>query len=307
MLAFRFSKTAGGQGVAAGNAGDIFHCAAATVGIESDGILGGRSLGYRNRQLLRNAPRAVFRLDGEGGGSFRSRRAADLAGVLVQAQTGREIATVNAPCDGRGAVGSQGMTISPAHLAVWQGVRGDGHAMAAGNKLCRQLGYIRRNAFTGRVQVSVAAKPHKVAAGISVGAGQTIGCRRSKFASVFYNDLDIIRAAAQFAAAKVKGNGFQPVRAQCVRIQDLKDRTETDDRAGPRSIPVAPVAGGIVPATRTVRQQRTRSILPPRKHLTTVFDISIVLVQYPVPFVALGCAASGIARACTITSRGRRT
>ena len=42
MLAFRFSKTAGGQGVAAGNTGDICHCAAATVGIESDGILGGR-------------------------------------------------------------------------------------------------------------------------------------------------------------------------------------------------------------------------------------------------------------------------
>ena len=40
MLAFRFIKTAGGQGVAAGNAGDIFHCAAATVGIEFDGMLG---------------------------------------------------------------------------------------------------------------------------------------------------------------------------------------------------------------------------------------------------------------------------
>ena len=39
MLSFRFSKTAGGQDVAAGNAGDICHCAAATVGIESDGIL----------------------------------------------------------------------------------------------------------------------------------------------------------------------------------------------------------------------------------------------------------------------------
>ena len=39
MLAFRFGKTAGWQGVAAGNAGDICHCAAATVGIESDGIL----------------------------------------------------------------------------------------------------------------------------------------------------------------------------------------------------------------------------------------------------------------------------
>ena len=40
MLAFRFSKTAGRQGVAAGNAGDICHCAAATVGIEFDGMLG---------------------------------------------------------------------------------------------------------------------------------------------------------------------------------------------------------------------------------------------------------------------------
>ena len=39
MLAFRFGKTAGGQCVAAGNSGDICHCAAATVGIESDGIL----------------------------------------------------------------------------------------------------------------------------------------------------------------------------------------------------------------------------------------------------------------------------
>ena len=39
MLAFRFGKTAGGQCVAAGNAGDICHCAAATVGIESDSIL----------------------------------------------------------------------------------------------------------------------------------------------------------------------------------------------------------------------------------------------------------------------------
>ena len=44
MLAFRFSKTAGRQGIAAGNAGDICHCAAATVGIESDGILGRRAL-----------------------------------------------------------------------------------------------------------------------------------------------------------------------------------------------------------------------------------------------------------------------
>ena len=101
MLAFRFSKTAGRQGLAAGNAGDICHCAAATVGIESDGILGRRGFGYRNRQLLRIAARTVFRLNGEAGGSRCGRRAADLAGGFVQRQAGREIATVNAPCDGR--------------------------------------------------------------------------------------------------------------------------------------------------------------------------------------------------------------
>ena len=38
-----------------------------------------------------------------------------------------------------------------------------------------------------------------------------------------------------------------------------------------------------------------------------VFDISVVLIQYSVPFVALGRAVLGIARACTIASHGRRT
>ena len=51
MLAFRFGKTAGGQCVAAGNAGDICHCAAATVGIESDGIL----VRYRRCVLLEDS------------------------------------------------------------------------------------------------------------------------------------------------------------------------------------------------------------------------------------------------------------
>ena len=125
MLAFRFSKTAGRQGVAAGNAGDICHCAAATVGIESDGMLGRRGLGYRNRQLLRIAARAVESPNGKLGGSFRSGRAADLAGVLVQAQTGREIAAVNAPRDGRSAGGGQNLAVRLAHLAVRQAGRGD--------------------------------------------------------------------------------------------------------------------------------------------------------------------------------------
>ena len=179
-------------------------CAVA-VRFHGDGKLGRRVFGYRNRQFLRIAAHAVFRLNGEFGGAIRSRRAADLAGVLVQAQTGRQIAAVNAPCDRHGAGGNQGLAVRLAHLTVRQSVRGDGNGINAGLKLCHQLGYICRNAFTGRVQVSVAAKPHKVAAGISVGAGQTIGCRRSKFASVFYNDLDIIRAAAQFARRQGQG------------------------------------------------------------------------------------------------------
>ena len=308
MLAFRFSKTAGGQGVAAGNAGDICHCAAATVGIESDDILGRRGFGYRNRQLLRIAARAVGSLDGEGGGSRCGRRAADPAGILIQLQTVGQSAAADAPCDGRSAVGCQVLAVRLTHLAVRQGIRGDGHGMTARIiKQYRQLIHIRRNIIARCVELAIAATPLKVAACISVRAGQTVRGRRGKALTVFYDDLNILRAVTQLAAAKVEGNGFQPVSAQGFRVQDLKDRTETDARAGPRSIPVAPVAGGIVPATRTVHQQRTISILPPRMYLTTVFDISIVLVQYPVPFVALGRAASGIARACTITSRGRRT
>ena len=124
MLAFRFSKTAGRQGVAAGNAGDICHCAAATVGIESDGMLGRRGFGYRNRQLLRIAARAVGSLDGKFGGAVRGRRAADLTGIRVQAQTGRQTA-VNAPCDRCCVGGGQGMAVCLAHLAIRQAGRGD--------------------------------------------------------------------------------------------------------------------------------------------------------------------------------------
>ena len=175
-------------------------------------------------------------------------------------------------------------------------------------KLCRQLGYIWRDAFTRRVQVPVAAKPLKAAAGISIRAGQTFGRRCGKALAGFHNDLDSIRAAAQFSAAKVKGNGFQPVRAQRAGVQDFKDGAETVARAGVRSIAAEPEAGRKVPAKRTAtaRRKSTISILSPRKHILPVFDISVVLVQYPVPFVALGRAALGLNRACTTTSHGRR-
>ena len=97
MLAFRFSKTAGRQGIAAGNAGDICHCAAATVGIESDGILGRRVFGYRNRQLLLIVAHAVESPNGKCGSLFRSGRAADLAGGLFQRQAIGQLATEKLP------------------------------------------------------------------------------------------------------------------------------------------------------------------------------------------------------------------
>ena len=90
-------------------------------------LMGGRRVfGYRNRQLLRIAARAVFRLDCEAGGSRCGRRAADLAGGFVQRQALRQSAADNVPCDGRGAVGSQGLAVSLAHLAIRQAGRGDG-------------------------------------------------------------------------------------------------------------------------------------------------------------------------------------
>ena len=281
-----------GQGDFRTSHGLVRRCGSRSVALcgHGDGMLGRRGFGYRNRQLLRIAARAVSSLDGEGGGSFRSRRAADLTGIRVQAQTGRQTA-VNAPCDRCCAGGGQGMAVCLAHLAVRQGVRGDGHAMAAGSKLRCQLVHICRDAVTRCVQVSVAAKPLKVAAGISVGTGQTIGGRRSKAFTAFYDDLDILGTATQFAAAKVKGNGLQPVWAQGTRAQDFKDRVKTESRQGKLSISAGPLVRRTVPANPTVRRRSARSILSPRIPLTPVFDISIVLVQYPVPFVALGRAA----------------
>ena len=114
-------------------------------------LMGGRRVfGYRNRQLLRIAARAVGGLDGEGGGSRCGRRAADLAGVLVQAQTGREIAAVNAPAprDGRSASGGQNLAVSLAHLAIRQAGRGDagrdGSVFADGEVVLRLAAVVPR-------------------------------------------------------------------------------------------------------------------------------------------------------------------
>ena len=123
-----------------------------------------------------------------------------------------------------------------------------------GNKLRRQLGYVRRNIIVRSVELAIAAKPLEVAAGISVGAGQTFGRRRGKALAGFHNDLDSIRASSQFSAAKVKSNGFQSVRAQRAGVQDFKDGAETEEREGERSIGAGIFAGQIVlAANHTVR------------------------------------------------------
>ena len=115
-----------------------------------------------------------------------------------------------------------------------------------------QCCHISRNAVTGNVEFTVASAPHKEIACISVRAGQVVGRRRGKVAAGFHDDLNILGTITQLAAAKVEGNGFQTVSAQRAGVQDFKDGAETDERMGGRSIAVAPVAGRIGPANRTI-------------------------------------------------------
>ena len=75
-----------------------------------------------------------------------------------------------------------------------------------GCPLHRQFRHISRNTGTGGVGIAIAVKPHEVAACISVRAGQTVGRRRGKLAAGFHDDLNILGAITQLAAAKVKGN-----------------------------------------------------------------------------------------------------
>ena len=70
-----------------------------------------------------------------------------------------------------------------------------------------------------------------------------------------------------------------------------EDGAETDLRVLARSVAVATEAARIVPANRTAPRQSDHRILSTRKNPVPVFDISVVLVQQPVPFVALGRAA----------------
>ena len=180
-----------------------------------------------------------------------------------------------------------------------------GYGIGRGCPLHRQFRHISRNAVAGFVGFAIAVKPHEVAACISVRAGQAVGRRGGKRAAVFHNDLNILGAAAQLAAAKVKGNDLQSVRTQCARVQDFKDGAETEVDVPKRGRGVIPEAGRVVPTVRPERLGGRRSILSPRIHFIPVLDISAVLVQHRVPFVALGHAAFGIARTGKVTSHRR--
>ena len=162
--------------------------------------------------------------------------------------------------------------------------------MAAGSKLRRQLAYIRRNVISRFVELAIAAKPLKVVVGISVGAGQAVGRRRGKALAAFHNDLNILRAITQLAAVKIEGNGFQPVIAQRVKAQNLKDGAESLVWLGERVSAAIPVAGRHVPTVCT-GIPIFPNILPPGFYFFPVLDVSAALVQYLIPFVALGRAA----------------
>ena len=164
-------------------------------------------------------------------------------------------------------------------------VRIQGYGVDRGCPLHRQFRHISRNTAAGFVGIAIAVKPHKIIIGISGRAGQTVGRRGGKCAAVFHDDLNSTGAAAQLAAAKVKGNDLQSARVQFVSVQDFKDGAETEARAEVHSIVADPVAGRTVPANRTARRVERNSILSPRIHFIPVSDISAVLVQYPVPFI----------------------
>ena len=156
----------------------------------------------------------------------------------------------------------------------------------------RKHGNIGRYGIAGFIAVPIFIRPIQLRVfRNAVRAGQSLGRGCSKALAVFHNDLNILGAAAERSAAKVKGNDLQSVRTQCVRVQDFKDGAETDVRSGERSTVEAPGAGRIVPANRRVRRVAKISILPPRIHLIPVLDISAVLVQHRVPLIALGRTA----------------
>ena len=103
-------------------------CGAGAVAVigDGDGMLDCGGVRYGNRQLLLIVAHAVESLNGKLGGSFRSGRAADLAGSFVQIQTLGQLAVCNAPFDGLCTVCKKSLAIRRADRAVGQSIGDDG-------------------------------------------------------------------------------------------------------------------------------------------------------------------------------------
>ena len=196
-------------------------------------------------------------------------------------------------------------------------VRVQGYGIGRGCPLHRQFRHISRNTAAGFVGIAIAVKPHEVAACISVRAGQPARRGSGKCTAVFHNDLNILGAAAQLAAAKVKGNDLQSVRAQRAGVQDFKDGAEAVVWKRGSCIAVGQTANRRVPTLHTLRGTGRWSlgcILSRGVHIFPVFDIAccIILpiltrfVQDRVPFVILRIAVFiGVTAQLVIASYGR--
>ena len=171
----------------------------------------------------------------------------------------------------------------------------------------RKHGNIGRYGIAGFIAVPIFIRPIQLCiCRNAVRTRQPFSSGCSEALAIFHDDLNILGAITQRAAAKVKGNDLQSVRTQCVRVQDFKHGAEAEGRV--RSIVAGPETGRTFPpANRTARRVARNSILSPQIqiHIIPVLDISAVLIQHRVPFVALGHAAFGIAQTYKVTSHRR--
>ena len=231
---------------------------------------------YRNRQLLRIAAHAVFRLNCEFGGAIRSGCAADLAGVLIQAQTGRQAAVFNAPYDGRSTVGGQGLAVRHVHLAARQGGRGDG-----GRKLCRQRIHRRRYAVAGGVKLPVVAQPLEIVFRIVLRFSYTIQHRRGECLPVLYDDL-YLRLTVHSSTVQLQRHLFQAVLPQRLGVYHLQHRAIVVKCMGAHAFAKSAHA---ITVGSPQRIQEPILLLAPVPPSEASFDIGLILVQYSVPLV----------------------
>ena len=93
----------------------------------------------------------------------------------------------------------------------------------------RKPGNIGRYGIAGFIAVPIFIRPIQLRVfRNAVRTRQPFSSGCSEALAIFHDDLNILGAITQRAAAKVKGNDLQSVRTQCVRVQDFKDGAEAD-------------------------------------------------------------------------------